>query len=90
LPPSSQEIEELIRETSFEEDYAKEDILKNEKILEFLLSYMERNHCHFLKLSTRRKPKESFYRYFCFTGVKETTSCLHDVGLELNGNIHEK
>jgi hypothetical protein len=60
LPRSSQEIEELIRETSFEEDYAKEDIPKNEKILEFLLSYMERNHCHFFEIEYKEETKGVF------------------------------
>jgi hypothetical protein len=34
-PISSQEIEELTRETTFEEDCATEDIPKNEEINEF-------------------------------------------------------
>jgi hypothetical protein len=64
-PPSSQEIEELTRETTFEEDCATEDIPKNEEINEFFVSYVERKHRHFfLRLSTRRKPKESFIDTF--------------------------
>ena len=64
-PPSSQEIEELTRETTFEEDYAKEDIPKNEEINEFFLSYVERKHRHFFEIEHKdRKPKESFIDTF--------------------------
>jgi hypothetical protein len=92
LPPSSQEIEELTRETSFvDEDYAKEDIPRNEEIHEFLLSYVERKHRHFFEIEHKDEETEGdFYRYFRFTGVEESTSCLHGVGLELYGNVHEE
>jgi hypothetical protein len=72
---------------------AKEDIPKNEKISEFLLFALHAwkgSIVTFLTLSTRRKPKEFFCQYFHFTGAEDSTSCLHGVGLECCGNVHEE
>jgi hypothetical protein len=81
-PPSSQEIEELPRETTFEEDCATEDIPKNEEqINEFFVSYVERKHRNFWRLSTStRKPKESLINTFA---LLESRSQRHDVCMVL-------
>lgn len=89
-PPSSQEMEELTRETLFEDDYEQEDIPKEAELSEFLLSYVERKHRHFFEIDHNDETEGVFYRYFRFTGVEESTSCLHGVGLELYGNVHEE
>lgn len=86
-PPSSDEIEELTRETTFGEGYDEEDIPDKEELAEFLLSYVERKHRHWFPIE---QENTVFYRYIRFTGCEESSSCLHGVGLELYGNVHEE
>jgi hypothetical protein len=74
-PPSSQEIEELPRETTFEEDCATEDIPKNEEINDFLYLTWKRSIVTFLEIEHKHQETERvFYHYFRFTGVEESTS----------------
>lgn len=89
-PPSSEEIEELTRETSFEEGYDEADVPKEKEVSEFLLSYVERKHRHLFRIDHSDETEGVFYRYFRFIGDEESTSCLHGVGLELYGNVHEE
>ena len=59
-PPSSDEIEELKRETNFGDGYDEEDIPDNEELAEFLLSYVERRHRHWFRIE---QENADFYRY---------------------------
>jgi hypothetical protein len=44
----------------------------------------------FLEIEHKQETERVFYPYFRFTGVEESTSCLHGVGLEHYGNVHEE
>lgn len=78
--PTDEEVNELI--AKLENTPAQQ-----EEVSEFLLSHAERRRRRLLHLEPA-SDAPTFYRHIQITGGKE--SCLHGVGLELFGDVHEE
>jgi hypothetical protein len=92
-PPSSQEIEELVYRGKLHlKKTAQQKIFpKMKKLMNFLYLTWKGSIATFLEIEHKHQETERVvYQYFRFTGVEESTSCLHGVGLELYGNVHEE
>jgi hypothetical protein len=88
----------LIKPSVKQKKWLKKNIIESEKLStdeksEHLLSFAERNHCHTWNIDPS---PIVFYRFFRLIGIGtdmpegvDVNRCMHAVGLELYGDVHE-
>lgn len=90
-PPTQEEMDELERETAFDDmddGLNREKIPSETEISEFLLSYAELKHRRLFHIEA--ESGNVFYQYIRLVACKGSRNHLYGIGLELFGDVHEE